>query len=216
MNRLLPVGAGLVVIISAGVLHGLWTERWQQSAELEAAVARLGRIKSDLGPWKANPGQVEAAALQQAAVAGSWIQVFSREGKKEVVAVFLLCGRSGPMSVHRPEHCYKGAGYDMVGEPALFHLPTPSGKTPADFWTARFRQQTATGPVNLRIYWTWFTGASWLAPDSPRLTLARYPAVYKLYVVREMADPGERLEDNPATQLLGRLIPELTRALAPP
>jgi hypothetical protein len=222
MRRFLSLGAGLVVVIGTGLLHGYWTQRWQQSSELKAALARMARLPGDLGPWKVREGQLDPAALRQAAVAGSWARIYTRARglsetapEREVVAVILLCGRSGPMSVHRPEHCYKGAGYEMVGSITPLHLPAAPGETPAEFWTARFRQQTGTGLTELRIYWSWFTGTTWQAPDSPRLTFARFPALYKLYVVHEINNSQDRSEENSATEFLGRLVPKLTRALSP-
>jgi hypothetical protein len=154
--------------------------------------------------------------LKQARAAGSWARTFTNPATTNVVAVFLLCGPGGPMSVHQPEHCYQGAGYEMIGAATPYHLKAGPGETPAEFWTARFRRQTPTGLMEIRIFWSWFTGSSWLAPSSPRLSLTRYPALYKLYVVHELNTPRESLTEDPAVELLGRLIPELTRALSRP
>jgi hypothetical protein len=33
MSRLMPILVGLAVLVAAGVVHGLWTERWRPSAE---------------------------------------------------------------------------------------------------------------------------------------------------------------------------------------
>ncbi len=69
------------------------------------------------------------------------------------VLVILLCGRSGKMSVHRPEHCYRGAGYEMMAVPMHWQA---SGDPSAECWTAKFRKEEPTGDVQLRIFWTWF------------------------------------------------------------
>jgi Protein of unknown function (DUF3485) len=216
MPRVFPLLTALAVIFGTGVIHGLWTNRWQGSPELAAAVARLDRAPNDLGPWKAQKARLDPTALKQARAAGSWARTFVHETTRNAVGVFLLCGPGGPMAVHRPEHCYQGAGYEMIGSPTPYRLKAAPGEMPNEFWTARFRQQTATGPVELRIFWSWSNGAAWQAPANPRLSLPRYPALYKLYVVRELHSPQERLADDPATELLARLIPELTRALSQP
>jgi hypothetical protein len=70
--------------------------------------------------------------------------------------------------------------------------------------------------VQLRIFWTWFGDGTWRAPESPRLAFAPLPALYKLYVVRELPPRGERSEDDPSLDLLRRLLPALGRALGQP
>jgi hypothetical protein len=127
--------------------------------------------------------------------------------------VILLCGRPGKMSVHRPEHCYRGAGYEMEAEPVRH---TVGDDSPADCWTAKFRKAGPAGAVRLRIFWTWFGDGAWQAPDSPRLTFAPLPALYKLYVVRELPPRPERLEEDPSLDLLQQLLPSLAGALARP
>ena len=70
--------------------------------------------------------------------------------------------------------------------------------------------------MQLRIFWTWFGDGTWQAPDSPRLTFAHLPVLYKLYVVRELPPRPERLEQDPSLDLLQQLLPALASVLAHP
>jgi len=211
----------------AGIVHWLWSDRWGQSRELEEAAQRLERIPDvfregtadgeDSGWGPGVPSELDAASLTQAGARGAWLRRFTHKGSGATVTVILLCGRPGRTSVHRPEHCYRGAGFEMDG-PAVKYAVGAPGVAPAEFWTARFSKPETgpDGPVQLRIFWSWFAAGAWQAPASPRLVFARYPALYKLYVVRELASGQERVEDDPCVPFLQSLVPELVKALSPP
>src|SRR5262249_40202823 len=128
------------------------------------------------------------------------------------VAVFLGCGRPGPLSVHTPDVCYPGAGYELAGTPIKCRI---DAAPPADFWAAKFEQEGVAVPGGLRIFWAWSPGTNWQAPENPRLSFARFPILYKLYAIREAAPGAGRLDDDPATELLRQLLPELGKVLFP-
>jgi hypothetical protein len=216
MSRLLLFLAGLAIILGAGLVHGVWTERWQPRRELQDAVARLQNLPGNLGPWKQSPAKLDPEALRQAEAVGHWSKEYTHEGGGNTVLVILLCGRPGPMSVHRPEHCYSGAGFEMTAPPFPYEVLAEDGSRLAQCWSAKFRQQDAADPTRLRIFWTWFAGGSWQAPESPRFVFAGNPALYKLYVVRVMTAAQERFEEDPCLDFLRRLLPALTQALTPP
>ena len=68
-------------------------------------------------------------------------------------------------------------------------------------------------PVQLHIFWAWSATGDWQAPDNPRLTFARAPLLYKLYVLREGTTDGERLEEDSCKEFIKRLLPELEQCL---
>jgi hypothetical protein len=86
----------------------------------------------------------------------------------------------------------------------------------AQFQTAPFVKADADGPVHLRIYWSWCAGGPWLAADSPRVAFARYPALYKFYVIHETTAAPGRPEEGPAAEFIKLALPALNRALSPP
>ncbi len=208
MSRNVHLLAGLALVLGTGLVHGLWTQRWGKSADLGEAVARLTRLPEDLGHWKAEPIAEDRESLTAAGAEGWWVRRYTNRRSGARVEVLLLCGQAGRMCVHRPEDCYRAAGYELATPPARFR------QAGADFWTARFTREEPTGPVSLRIFWSWFGDGAWRAPDSPRWSLAHLPALYKLYVIRE-EPPGRtgRVEDDPAADFLHLLIPALSGAL---
>jgi hypothetical protein len=131
----LPLIVGLVIVLASTLVQGLWTQRWQKSADLESAVQRLNNAPGDLGTWKAEAVEFDADALADAGAQGSWVRRYTDKRSGVSVLVILLCGRSGKMSVHRPEHCYRGAGYEMMAEAVRYEL---AADPIAHCWTTRF------------------------------------------------------------------------------
>src|SRR5439155_15150223 len=127
--------------------------------------------------------------------------------------ILLVCGRPGPVSVHTPDVCYEGVGYEMAAAPVRYAAREGSSAAPAQFWMADFEKQRAAVPVRLRILWSWHAAGAWQAPDDPRLTFARFPVLYKLYVIREMASGDERLEEDRCGEFLGQLLPEFRNSI---
>jgi hypothetical protein len=215
MVRSSPIVVGLAVLLGAGAVHGLWTERWRRSAELEEAGGRLRALPDEVGGWKGQLAEQPAEELAAAGATAHWGRFFTDPAGGEAVQVLLLCGPPGRMAVHRPEDCYRTAGYALAAAPEHCRL-RPAGGAAAELWTGLFTKEEAAGPVQLRIFWTWGAGGAWRAPAAPRLAFARHKALYKLYVIRELHGPEGPLGDDPCVALLGRLLPELDKSLFPP
>ena len=57
---------------------------------------------------------------------------------------------------HRPENCYPGQGFDLLGKPLRRQLKTGEGSPEAELWTARFaKPEVTTGGDQLHIFWAW-------------------------------------------------------------
>ncbi len=208
MIRLLPLVLGGGLLLSSGVVHGLWTDRWGASLAMKSAADRLASVPLVVGDWTGRPAEMDERQLQVASVAGHLCRRYVERGSGTEVGVVLLCGRPGPLAVHRPEVCYAGAGFEMDGDREQW--PSPAGK----FWTARFRK---AGPnlEALRIFWAWGGGADWDADDDPRTRYAPTTPLYKLYVTRGLAKPDEPLDHEPATRFLKAFLPKLQQCLGP-
>jgi hypothetical protein len=213
MFRLLPIPLGLALLIGGGVVHGLWTDRWTSPAELEQAARRLAALPPDIGSWKGEAADHDPDSLKLTGAVGHFSRNFTDPVTGERILVILLAGKPARMSVHRPEHCYRAAGYEMVGQAARCTV-TPPGEPTADLLTGLFSRDEPTGPAQLRVYWTWYAGGpTWEAPDNPRWHFARRRVLYKLYVIRSYAGPAPP-EADPCSRLLGELLPVLNRELS--
>jgi hypothetical protein len=194
--------------VASGLLHGIGTERWRQSNDLAFALSRLDDLPEHVGEWRASPLEMDATILRQAGAEGWWLRRFTHTRSGAMVNILLLCGPTRHMAIHRPEDCYRGAGYEIAA-PAV---PVTISDGSDIFWTARFRKSDSLGSAHLRICWSWFADGKWQAPESPRLAFAGIPVLYKLYAIREMSEPAESAEVDPAADLLRLLAPELARS----
>jgi hypothetical protein len=214
MRHFLPLTAGALLLLSAGVVHGLWTNRWAEQGDLERATARLPGVPLTFGGWRGQ--DLELPKDARSALAGSIARRYVHPSTGKTVTLYIGCGRPGPTSVHTPDVCYAGTGFRSEA-PQRYLLPAAAGQAGGEFWTAHFQKTQAAAQSHLRIFWAWRgEGADrWQVSDNPRVTFARYSVLFKLYVLREMASPTEPLADDPCLDFLKALLPELDRQLFP-
>jgi hypothetical protein len=208
--RTVPLLVAIAIVLAAGLLHGLGTERWRPSPDLQFALSRLHDLPERVGDWQASPLEMDAAVLRQAGAQGWWLRRFTNTRTGEAVNILLLCGPTRHMAIHRPEDCYRGAGYEIAAPAAPLKFPDRSDV----FWTACFRKRDALGSPQLRICWSWFADGRWQAPESPRLAFAGTSVLYKLYAIRELSEPAELAAGDSSAELLRLLVPELSRSLS--
>jgi hypothetical protein len=213
MVRVLPAAVAVVVLVSSGLIHGLWTDRWQPSAGPERAAARLERVPLVIGDWKGQPVEMDPQELKNAGIVGQLSRRYEDPRTGSVVALTLLCGRPGKIAVHTPDMCFPAAGYEMASPKVNYTVRPAPPAAPAEFWTARFHKPQVADPTHLRVFWSWSASGDWKAPEDPRLAFAGWPALYKLYVVRQLNSADDPLQDDPCLDFLRRLLPELHKAL---
>lgn len=210
MFRYVPLLTGLALVLAAGLVHGIWSQRWL-GTPAAAAAQRLDYCPDqDLGPWQILPVQADdvppAEELEAAGVERAWGRTYQHRYNHYQVRVLVLAGRTGPLVKHRPEDCYPGAGYELAAPAARLSLPDGQA-----LWSARFNHRDVTGTSQLRIFWAWFAGSTWQAPDNPRWSFARQPSLFKIYAVCDGADGSA--DTDPAADLLRRLTPVLAAVL---
>jgi len=215
MMRLLAAAVVGVAVLSSGLVQGLWAGRWGNSRAVEQAVARLPEVPLAIGGvWDGEGKEIGEREQAIAEIRGYLSRRYVNRRTGAVVSLLLVSGRPGPISVHPPDVCYRGAGYDQVG--ATSHYVVPSGPAEgADFQVLHFRKQDVTAPGQLRIFLAWGSEGRWSAPANPRWAFARKPYLHKIYLVREVARPDEPVEQDPALQLFRDLTPSLQETLFP-
>ncbi len=213
MSQKIAVIAGVLLLLLSRLGLDVWMSRVQDPGAPAAAAARLDKAPMTAGPWQGQAlPPLDPDDVKQARLSGYLWRRYRNSMTGEALSVLLVCGRPGPISVHTPDACYGGAGYDMDGQPVRCSLPTASGSKPATFWTARFRKTGAPVPQDLRIYWSWNAAGTWEAPANPRLAFAGVPALYKLYIVCDLPAGAQEGKD-PGIEFLTDFLPELQKAL---
>src|SRR5206468_8142907 len=105
---------------------------------LADAADRVNHVPIEVGDWKAEPVEADSAAFAQAGAERYWMRTYVDARRQTSLLVILMCGRAGRMAVHTPEVCYRGAGYDMLDDPAALSVTDERGGELGTFWSARF------------------------------------------------------------------------------
>jgi hypothetical protein len=205
-----PVITAFVLIVGGGAVHGLLTDRWQLSDEPEASAAKLTQIPLALEDWQGE--DLEQKNGKVGGVAGTLQRRYVNRHDGRTVTVFIVCGRPGPVSVHVPTDCYVAAGYEMLST-IQCSGPANGAEPPGKFWSAQFRKVQAADQTYLRIFWAWNAEGQWQAPEDPRFTFARHPALFKMYLLRDMPAPDDNVDGDPCLDLLKQLEPAMQTAL---
>jgi hypothetical protein len=65
----------------------------------------------------------------------------------------------------------------------------------------------------LRIYWAWSRTPGWEAPDSARVEYAGERALYKVYLIHDIARSGDSATEDPSVKFARIFLPEVTQRL---
>jgi len=217
MRRHLPAAVMVALILTAGTIHGRWTNRWARATELQHAIDHIGKLPLAIGDWEGRDNVLDEKEqkLYAASEAAAWVtRRYVHRLTGESLSLLVLCGPPGPTANHSPEACYGAGGYDSSGslERKEIAFGTPPAK--AVFQVGNFRRTDAPSSMGLKIYWSFRGGSDWEIPDNPRLAFARYPALYKVYVIRQMAmAEGVQPVDEVTPQFIQALMPEIEKLL---
>lgn len=207
MRRYLPAIAVAAVLMS-GAVHGFWTGRWGLTESVREAAARAETAALDLPSWHGVALDTKSSADSHA-VRHLFRRYAHRESGQEV-AVLLVCGKPGPVSIHTPDACYGASGYQVS---APVKQPCSVGDDKVEFWCARMLKKRATEQLHVRVLWAWNAGQGWVASDSPRTAFAHRGLLYKLYLVRDLPRGDEARQEDASVALMRELLPALDRSL---
>jgi hypothetical protein len=212
--RYLPTIIVFAVVLAGGLVSGLWTGRWGSSADLDGLDARLAAVPATVGGWTGRELEMSPQERSVAQANGVLFRryVDSRTGR--AVTLMVVAGRPGPISLHPPEVCFRGAGYEQVGTQSHLDVAGPAG---GQFWAGRFQKSAAASDV-VRVIYGWTATGGWAAPEpqNARFVFARSPVLFKMYAVRELTRPDEPLEGDPAVEFMRGLLPQFRAAVFPP
>ena len=210
-SRQLPGAVALLLILSSGVVHGVWTNRWSTEQAVSVAAEALDVMPLAVGDWEATDETLNTADVQLAELSGYVLRQYAQPYNGRTVSVLLMCGPPGPVAVHPPTACYRGAGYQMQANPR-HHSISSSETGPAlrdSFLVADFQKSTAVDFRQTRIFWAWSADGHWSVPEHPRIAFAGIPALFKLYVTCDTESGDEPVKGSDAESFLQQLLPEL-------
>lgn len=206
--RILPLTLAVAAIVGAGVVHGLWTDRWGPGRELPSDLDRLEQVPLVLPDWQGEPIPGRRPSVE--ALLYLYRRYTNLAG--DTVTVVLVGGRPGPIAIHDPQTCYGASGY-KVTQGTTYPVPPEAVGSSGEFRTAQFLKTRTSETSHLRLYWAWNASGKWEVPADPRVTFAGRPFLYKLYLIRDMPTPDQPGKDDPCVDLMRYLLPQLERAM---
>jgi hypothetical protein len=171
--------AGACILLLFGVVQALTINRADANVDFKRLADGLGAIPLVMSDWQGEDLEADALAARVADCEGMLQRRYTSNDGREI-SLMILVGRPGPLSVHLPEFCYRGLGYEEQGptQHREFDSSTPS----ATFRVVNMENSRAIVPRHIRVYHSWNNGSGWSAPATPRLAFARASYLYKLYV----------------------------------
>ncbi|HYV35441.1 MAG TPA: exosortase-associated EpsI family protein [Gemmataceae bacterium] len=203
-----------VLIVGFGIWEANWTGRFSLSNEPKIAADKMSSVPLTIGDWTGTARDLAPRQVARAEMTGYLLRTYVNS-KSEAIQVLLVCGRPGPTSLHPPNVCYQGAGYQLMAAPVKHTITGPSPNETNDFWMAGF-QKTGPNVDPLRIFWAWTATGAWAASDNPRWTFGSQHFLYKLYIIRALPRLDEPLENDPAIEFMREFLPELRKSLFSP
>ena len=214
-SKLAPVAIALVLILGAGYVHGVSTHRWTASAEIRSATEKVASIPLKFADWTGKDSQLDERQAKVGQIASSISRQYVNTKTGQNITVLLVCGRPGPISVHTPEVCYAGSGYEVSSDRKRIAYDYDGNKK-ANLWSIKVSKPDILRPERMSIDYGWFANQTWSAPDlDARFEYAAVPVLYKLYVIREQSRMNDRTgtDSDPAQDFLKDFLPMLQKIL---
>ena len=196
-KQLLFPGLFAIVFTITAFLHGQLVGRWVPLPPIQEYTQRLSKIPPQIGEWSATEAPLDDPdSLASAGINAFFSKIYQHSRTGEQVSVLIVCGRPGPISVHTPDVCYRGAGYVPITEPALIDRKL-SAEQAVKLWKMSFSPPSSRlGSAPLEIEWTWISNTGMQSPANARLAFASSPALYKIYLIREQSPVNKDLIDK--------------------
>ena len=213
MLKILIIIGAVGGLVAAGVVEGMRSNRWGDSAEIKNSATRLTAIPSRVGHWVAIEERTMDPQIQRIAGAVGYVdRCYRNENTGEIVDVLLLSGTTGSIAAHTPDICFQGLGYSMKeSAPVRRTLSVPDGMS-VSYWSARFEKDQPGSP-SLLVNWAWGVNGDWSAADAPRREFLLHQSLYKLYVTRRVSSDRDAAED--VEGFLKEFVPAVKTVLMP-
>jgi hypothetical protein len=201
---------GFLTLLGASGADAVLNRGLNDPAAVKAAALRLNFIPEQIGAWSSSPEVIDERERRMAEIVGSVRRTYRNAENGYVVSFTILCGASGPMSVHPPTACFEGVGYELSSGPSVVTF-ADADDTRSSLNRAAFRLRGSQPNEVVRVFWGWSDNGKWTAPANPRLAFRGQPYLFKLYVVDRSPHRADDMRQSEA--FLEEALPEIRRGL---
>ena len=213
MNKqlIVPLAVVLVALVASTVIQGRLADRWPfaeaRTEKLGDFTQRLRALPNDpIGNWEGEPVEIDLKEFKASNCDYAISRIYRNQITGAQVSAYLVSGTARHVTIHTPDWCYRGAGFEMQGDP-FAHTISAKGVEQADFITTTFRKEDSMGSTQLRIFWGYTEDGNWRGPRYPKPEYAGRPALYKLYLITDVGNASELPENSPAVAFAEEYLP---------
>lgn len=180
IGTLLLACAAVILTLLSGLWQGQIRNRWGAAPAVAPAIQALEEMPREFGSWQSvRDLELEKTVVEILECSGYVHRLYQHKTTGQVVNVVVLLGPPGPISVHTPEVCYAGQGFEAAGERRRVELAAKNKKERNEFWSVRMNN-AKDASASQEVLYAWSTGGAWETPESPRWTYRRQPYLYKI------------------------------------
>lgn len=221
MKATIPIVLAILIAVVSGWAHGVVIDRWGVPTDVARVAERLEKLTIEIDGWESKPGQeLNAQTRKLAGAEGYFSTHYTDEKTGASVAVAVLCGRPGPISLHAPTVCFVNAGMQQMGRESRALVPDFAEASP-NFWMVDFRPPSSNPGPDIRTFWSWSAdGKNWEAAEDPRFKFASAPYLYRMYFTIPSAvfaptpdDEGPSTVEIQVQDFLDRFLAEFAKAV---
>jgi hypothetical protein len=217
-NLLSVAVLGGFLIVTLCFYEGMYLkDRWgEPGAEAAVMGERFKNVPKQLGDWVGKDQPVDEQNRKTAGAVKYVSRYYTDEKTGREVRLWLIVGHSRDICRHTPNICYPYAGFRQES-PQIRHEVPMEGKDPAQFFTAKFIKENATGRIAERVFWAWNHPDTnkWEAPEDARGHYGLSRALYKVYFTSNVQPNEKTVDDNLAAEFAKVMLPEIDKALFP-
>ena len=216
-RMLLPIMAVVVILAAGTYFQGVYSERFgkRKSEMLDTFTARLANVPIKFGEWEGIDQEYDEKQFIASKCHGCVSRVYTSKRTGETVSIYLVSGTARNVTIHTPNWCYVGAGFDMEGKPHAYEIDCGAEAMPAEFITTTFLRSALQLNEHLRIFWTFSDNGAWAGPSGVKAHFAGRPALYKLYLITAILDGDRDVETSPSKHFAEEFMPVLNDVLFP-
>jgi hypothetical protein len=207
-KQLIPITIAVLIIGAGALYQGRITDRWipQNSELLQTFTARLANVPPDFDNWASVETPLEDKEFKATNCTGYISRLYSNNTSSAGVSVYLVVGTARHITIHTPDWCMVGAGWEMESEPQPFNVQV--GSDIHEFTTATFSKEDIEGFKRQRIFWSYSDDGNWLGPPWPKTYFAGKPALCKIYLSTDIG-AQDQLADSPSIEFAKTFLPIL-------
>jgi hypothetical protein len=203
------LAATVVLTAAPAVVHGLWSRRWRDPADIAAAALSVDEFPHQFGDWKqhGDDEKMPEEAVRELRCAGYINRHYVNQKLGREVTVLLMVGLSGPLVRHPPEICYGAQANKLLQDPVDVKVATPDARD----HTFRFLRYKNPGAASgeFSVCYGWSADGMWDVPEYPRIRFGGEPLLYKVQVLTADPVPHEGNLPVATSQFLNEFLPLL-------